>query len=163
MTINDGDKTWDCQLVRITFLSVLRKGRVSVKASAANDASREAVTLAGWVWEGSRLPNKAKTAEPSRFSRAWFGRGQSSSGIITVMAGCGWSMSRGPQWAISLIRRGRAVVVAHIHRKRQTVLSGLRLRGWQSGASRQCPKAFRLHPARSRWGARSQRRRKPCA
>ena len=43
----------------------------------------------------------------SRFN-LWAQEGiQSSSGIITVMAGCGSSMSSGPQVAINLIRRER--------------------------------------------------------
>ena len=46
-----------------------------------------------------------KILRPARWRRAHVSAGQSSSGIITVMAGCGSSMSSAPQVAMSLTSR----------------------------------------------------------
>ena len=57
---------------------------------------------AGPGWREARKIEKPASREAGEF----FGNFQSSSGIITVMAGCGASISSGPQVAMSLTSFG---------------------------------------------------------
>ncbi len=97
------------------FLSAQRKGRRAKRPARAEMESMRACPLAR-VWAGVRPgarvwgPRKSQTTKKRlnccQSSRMGVSDGQSSPNIITVMAGCGSSMSRGPQTAVNLTSRG---------------------------------------------------------
>jgi hypothetical protein len=59
------------------------------------------------VWGRRQSPTTKKRLNRCQSSRVSVSDGQFSSGIITVMAGCGSSTSSAPQVAINFTSRGR--------------------------------------------------------
>ena len=94
-----------------------RKGRDSVVASASEPGVQRPKTFgAGLGWREAQRRGLGTAIVPkrkNRLNRFQSSRvpdsagGQSSSGIITTMAGCGSSTSSGPQAAINFLSRGR--------------------------------------------------------
>ena len=94
------------------------EGERPFSAVCGAERNRAALRWRATVWSPEGLPfgaglgrrevqRRNKTAEMSNHSRRASVVGQSSSGSITVIAGCASSMSRGPHVATNLIKVAR--------------------------------------------------------
>jgi hypothetical protein len=107
LTVVVGDKEYFYDLGDKSFTVNIpndKNGQSTIRYDAAT--GNIFVEIPQPVWMDGASPKQSKSGWPRKASRVVVYNGQSSSGIITVMAGCGSSMSSGPHMATSLTRRG---------------------------------------------------------